>query len=87
METTLDKSGRIVIPKEVRDSLGLKPGEALEVEEFDNRVMLKPVRETSPLHVKEGLLIFSGIATGDIADAVKIHRSERLKKLAARKPK
>ncbi|HLA50281.1 MAG TPA: AbrB/MazE/SpoVT family DNA-binding domain-containing protein [Thermodesulfovibrionia bacterium] len=87
METTLDKSGRIVIPKEVRDSLDLKPGEALEVEEFDNRVILKPVREASPLHVKEGLLIFSGIATGDIVDAVKIHRSERLKKLATRKPK
>jgi len=87
METTLDKSGRIVIPKEVRDSLDLKPGEALEVEEFDNRIILKPVREPSPLHAKEGLLIFSGIATGDIVDAVKTHRLGRLKKLATRKPK
>jgi len=26
METTLDKFGRIVIPKRVRDDLGLKPG-------------------------------------------------------------
>ena len=30
METTLDRFGRVVIPKQVRDDLGLKPGAVLD---------------------------------------------------------
>lgn len=45
METTLDRFGRVVIPKEIRDILGLKPGELLKVEQSDDEVILKPLRE------------------------------------------
>lgn len=81
METTIDKFGRVVIPKEIRDDLGLKPGELLEVEKFENEVILKPLRAESPIHVKEGVLVFSGDATGNIKDALRIHREERLRKV------
>jgi AbrB family looped-hinge helix DNA binding protein len=33
MKTTIDAAGRLVIPKRIRDRLGLKGGEPLEVEE------------------------------------------------------
>ena len=81
METTLDKFGRVVIPKEIRDDLALKPGEVLQVEKSDHEVILKLLREEPALQMKEGVLVFSGVATGNLKDAVRIHREEHLKKL------
>ncbi len=82
METKLDKFGRVVLPKDIRDNLDLKPGQVLKIEKSDDEVILKPLRKESPLHVKDGVLIFSGTATGDITEAVRLHREERLKKVA-----
>jgi AbrB family looped-hinge helix DNA binding protein len=82
METKLDKFGRVVLPKDIRDNLDLKPGQVLKIEKSDDEVILKPLRKESPLHVKDGVLIFSGTATGDIMEAVRLHREERLKKVA-----
>ncbi len=81
METILDKFGRVVIPKEIRDHLGLKPGEVLQIERLEGEVMLKPLREESLLHTKDGVLVFSGTATGNnMMEAVRAHREEQLKK-------
>jgi AbrB family looped-hinge helix DNA binding protein len=81
METRLDKFGRVVLPKDIRDHLDLKPGQILKVERTDEEVILKPVEKELPLRVKDGVLVFSGAATGDIAKAVKEHREGRLKKV------
>ncbi|MBW2333424.1 MAG: AbrB/MazE/SpoVT family DNA-binding domain-containing protein [Deltaproteobacteria bacterium] len=40
METTLDKFGRIVIPKRVRDDLGLKPGAVLQIEQAEQKILM-----------------------------------------------
>lgn len=82
VETTLDKFGRVVIPKEIRDDLSLKPGEVLQVEKSGDEVILKLLREEPALHMKEGVLVFSGAATGNLKDVIRIHREEHLKKLA-----
>lgn len=83
METTLDRFGRVVIPKEIRNMLGLKPGELLKVEQSDDEVVLKPLREESPIKVKDGILVYGGAATGNLMDAVSAHREERLKKVSS----
>jgi AbrB family looped-hinge helix DNA binding protein len=80
METTLDKFGRIVIPKRVRDDLGLKPGAVLQIEQADQRILMEPVHEGPHVVVKNGVLVFSGTATGDIVGAIQAHRQERLSK-------
>jgi AbrB family looped-hinge helix DNA binding protein len=85
MATKLDKFGRVVLPKDIRDDLGLKPGHVLKVERIDEKVILKPVDKKLPLHIKKGVLVFSGAATGDIADAVKQHREGHLKKMSFQK--
>lgn len=43
MRTTIDKAGRVVVPKELRDILGLRGGEALEIRETDGRIELEPI--------------------------------------------
>jgi AbrB family looped-hinge helix DNA binding protein len=80
METTLDKFGRIVIPKRVRDDLGLKPGAVLEIKQADQRILMEPVNEGPHIVVKNGVSVFSGTATGDLVGAIQTHRQERLSK-------
>lgn len=83
MEVTLDKFGRLVIPKAVRESLGLGPGSTLEVDEKDEALLLRPRRPEPDLVEEEGVLVFTGEAAGDLEGAVGRHRDERLTRLAS----
>jgi AbrB family looped-hinge helix DNA binding protein len=85
MKTTLDRFGRLVVPKDIRDRLGLRAGSEIEIDEKDNEVVLKPVVHEPSLMVKEGILVYSGAATGDIRGAVRAHREERIRKIASGK--
>ena len=55
---TIDKAGRVVLPKKVRDELRLEPGDTLELEWDGACVMLHPVRSSSPLHKKRGVWVY-----------------------------
>jgi AbrB family looped-hinge helix DNA binding protein len=85
MKTTLDRFGRVVVPKDIRDRLGLQPGTEIEIDEKGNEVVIKPVEHEAPLMVKEDILVYSGKATRDIRDAVRAHREDRLRKIASGK--
>ena len=41
MRTTIDAAGRIVVPKPLRDALGLIPGQQLELREGDGRLEIE----------------------------------------------
>ncbi len=43
MRVAIDRAGRIVVPKSLRDQLGLQPGTALEIQARDGRLELEPV--------------------------------------------
>ena len=79
MEATLDKFGRIVIPKEIRDDFNLKPGNRFHIEESENAIILKPISGEANLRWKEGVLVFSGEPLADLSKAVEKHREERIK--------
>ena len=85
MKTILDRFGRVVVPKEIRDRLGLKPGTEIEIDEHGNEVLLKPVEHESPLQLEDGVLVFTGTATADLTEAIRRHRQERLLKVASGK--
>lgn len=88
METTLDHLGRILLPKEIRDDLGLQPGAVLRIEERDAGIFLVP--ETSETHDpylvrKGGVLVFTGQAEGNLEEAVQRVRDERDEKVSGMK--
>lgn len=57
-QLTLDKAGRIVIPKPLREELNLQPGDALEIESVGEQITLRPVRGTGPLTKEHGVWVF-----------------------------
>ncbi|MGD0499253.1 MAG: AbrB/MazE/SpoVT family DNA-binding domain-containing protein [Bryobacteraceae bacterium] len=54
----MDKAGRVVIPKPLREELNLEPGDALEMESAGDRITLRPVRGTGPLTKEHGVWVF-----------------------------
>jgi AbrB family looped-hinge helix DNA binding protein len=53
----MDKAGRVVIPKPVRQALQLEPGDALELESGGEQIMLRPARGTGPLRNEHGIWV------------------------------
>jgi len=56
---TLDKGGRVVLPKPLRDELLLVPGDTLELETQGERITLRPVRGAMPLRKERGIWVYS----------------------------
>jgi AbrB family looped-hinge helix DNA binding protein len=59
MESTIDRAGRIVIPKPIREAAGLRPGLALKIEYRDGRVEIEPVSPQARLVRKGAVLVAS----------------------------
>jgi AbrB family looped-hinge helix DNA binding protein len=55
---TLDKAGRVVLPKPVRDELQVGPGDSLELESSEERIVLRPARGTGGVRKKRGVWVF-----------------------------
>lgn len=49
MRTTIDKAGRIVVPKSLRDALNMNPGTELEIVAVDNRLEIEVPRPRATL--------------------------------------
>ena len=56
--SVIDKAGRVVIPKPMRDQLHLAPGDSLEMERTGELITLRPVRGTGPLSKEHGIWVF-----------------------------
>jgi bifunctional DNA-binding transcriptional regulator/antitoxin component of YhaV-PrlF toxin-antitoxin module len=65
-ETIVDRFGRIVIPKKIREDFKSEQG-----------IVLKPVRGEPNLHWKDGVLVFTGSALGNLNEALAKHREDR----------
>ena len=82
MQVEIDKFGRMLIPKEVRDHLGLKAGTVLQLIEQDHEILLKLPDQKTLLQQKNGVLVYLGEATSDIDSALSEERKKRLEDLS-----
>ena len=53
----IDKAGRVVLPKPVRDQLQLSAGDSLVLDSAEDRIVLRPVREAVGMRRKQGIWI------------------------------
>lgn len=61
MKTSIDAVGRIVVPKPLRDALGLTPGTTVDISRYGAGLQLLPAGRTARLVDERGALV----ATGD----------------------
>jgi AbrB family looped-hinge helix DNA binding protein len=61
MKLRIDKSGRIVVPKPLRERLGLKAGAELEVVDQAGGVFLRAVEQRPAMIKVEGLWVHRGV--------------------------
>ena len=62
MELRIDKAGRIVVPKPLRERLGFKPDTGLEAIEQPEGVLIKRVEQRPSMVKVDGLWVHQGSA-------------------------
>lgn len=78
---TIDKAGRIVLPKAVRDGLHIAAGDTLELDVADDQVTLRPKRNTFPLRKERGVWVLhtgEPLPSGETRELLQKQRNQRI---------
>jgi len=57
MEAVIDQAGRVVLPKPIRDALGLQPGTKIDITPYGAGAQILPAGRTARLVVEDGVLV------------------------------
>ncbi len=80
---TVDKAGRILIPKTLRQELRIGPGSVIQIESEGEQITLRPVRRKALLKKERGVWVYQGEATDvSIPNRIDRERRKRLRELA-----
>jgi len=60
MEATIDAVGRIVVPKPLRDALGLRPGTTVDITQYGAGLAVVPGGRTARIVEENGHLVITG---------------------------
>ncbi len=63
MKTTIDTAGRVVVPKALRDRLGIEPGSTIDVSIYGAGLQLIPETRTARLRAQDGALVADSTTT------------------------
>ena len=77
--TEIDKAGRLVVPKKMREALHLVPGTRLRLHQEGESIVLQTDVQHGRLYEKDGILIYDagGSPSGDVCDWIETAREER----------
>jgi AbrB family looped-hinge helix DNA binding protein len=79
---TLDRAGRVLIPKTLRKELHLAPGDSLHLDSAGEEITLRPVRPKALLKKEQGVWVYQGEAThASIPDLIDREREKRSREL------
>jgi AbrB family looped-hinge helix DNA binding protein len=79
-KVTLDKAGRVVLPKPLRDQMQLAAGDTLQLESEGESITLRPVRPKATLKKECGIWVYQGDSTDtSIPDLLDHEREKRLR--------
>jgi AbrB family looped-hinge helix DNA binding protein len=67
MKSTIDRAGRVVIPKAIREAAGLKPGASLKIKYRNGRVEIEPESPKMRLVRKGSVLVASAPGTPKVS--------------------
>ena len=65
----IDKAGRVVVPKKMRDVLHLRPGTRLHLRQVGETIVIEPESKPRGLYMKKGTLVYDA-GPGPATDAV-----------------
>jgi AbrB family looped-hinge helix DNA binding protein len=75
----IDKAGRIVVPKKLRDAMHLVPGTRLSIERSGDRLVFEQASSEPQLIMKDGMWVVSGgqITVDDVNEILRQGYAER----------
>jgi AbrB family looped-hinge helix DNA binding protein len=79
-KVTLDRAGRVVLPKTLRDELHLSPGDTLDLTVKGDEVTLRPRRGATPLQKERGVWVFrtgKPLTADETAETLRAIRAQR----------
>lgn len=85
--TTMDKAGRVVLPKRIRDELQLGPGDSLELETSEDRIILRPARGGGRMRKEHGVWVYDSgepLSADTVRKTLARVRSERERRILGR---
>jgi AbrB family looped-hinge helix DNA binding protein len=79
---TLDKAGRVLIPKPLRQELHLGPGDTLQLDSEGEQITLRPMRPKALLKKERGVWVYQGEPTdASVTSVIDEVRAKRLREL------
>ena len=79
---TLDRAGRVLIPKHLRQELQLGPGDTLQLDSEGEQITLRPMRPKALLKKEHGVWVYQGERTSaSVPGLIDREREKRLREL------
>ena len=80
----IDKAGRLVVPKKLREELHLVPGTRLSLRREGETLVIEPASKPRGLYMKKGTLVYDAgpVPPSDVVEWIAEDREARMKHLA-----
>lgn len=76
MTITIDRAGRVVIPKEIREEAGIEPGMPLQVSCREGRIEIEPRRRPIRIEKRGRLQVAVSVETGEPLTRATVSRTQ-----------